>query len=388
MLCPVCLRHRWAGSAFLSAVFVVSTFRLGNAVARGVDPLVHELCNQTFDNGVAAFPVVFLVFYAPWCTHSTHLLNEVEKVAETLLGRAAMFKIDVGLWPDIGRRWNIQQTPAAVLFQMGSEKEVEEYGGPRENSSIVDWIEIKSLSSLFEVEEGNLTELLENEMGLPYFVARGGHKRKEQWSRVANANRHIGSFLFVNSSKEEEEEEELSVSLHRGFSETLYFNISSDAEDSWPSEAIVSFFRSELVSPFWVINDDNYAVYMSRAQEGMVWALFKPDKWFSQAKALKDVFYEVAHSFKRFPVVFLDTHSYRDYVRKLVGCNKLPQVVIQLGNYSNVTEDLRSFSMPLPEIVEEVTAGPIVSWLHSVIAGKVEEDADPSEDELDWELDC
>eukprot|EP00401_Gymnodinium_catenatum_P067826 CAMPEP_0117502224 /NCGR_PEP_ID=MMETSP0784-20121206/23703_1 /TAXON_ID=39447 /ORGANISM="" /LENGTH=368 /DNA_ID=CAMNT_0005297501 /DNA_START=43 /DNA_END=1149 /DNA_ORIENTATION=+ len=328
-----------------------------------------DLTSDTFDNAIYASPVVVVFLYAPWCYFSTQLGDELLHVAEALKGQAKVFRIDVTVHVDIADRYGLRASPTLLLFQGDHDDKPTEYLGARDNASICNWVIESSRSNIHEVQsEEKLADILEVLPGLPYFVARGRSAAfKANFKSLADGRRNLGTFLSMKGDKRADPV----IEVHRGFRERIELLVS----EAMGPESLELLLQEQLLPLFWAINDYNYEVYAQRATEGMLWTLFQPETYAENATSLKEVFEEAARTFRQFPFVFVDTAVYEDHVREQLGCTKFPSVVLQIGNFSDQTQDLINYKLPLEDNAEAVSAKLLVAWIQAVLAGEVTADS-------------
>ena len=89
-----------------------------------------------FDALIARSPVPVVVdFWAPWCGPCRMMAPEVEKVAQTLAGRALVTKVDTEALPELGERFLIRSIPTLMVFRDG--KAVSREAGARPAADIL-----------------------------------------------------------------------------------------------------------------------------------------------------------------------------------------------------------------------------------------------------------
>lgn len=75
---------------------------------------------QAFDALIARSPVPVVVdFWAAWCGPCRMMAPEVEKVAQTLAGKALVVKVDTEALPGLGERFQIRSIPTLMVFRGG-----------------------------------------------------------------------------------------------------------------------------------------------------------------------------------------------------------------------------------------------------------------------------
>ena len=78
-------------------------------------------------------------FYAPWCGHCKKLEPKWKAAAAKLHGKVKIGKIDSDFETAVKDRFKIEGFPTIKVFPYGekTDKNVEDYDGPRETSDIV-----------------------------------------------------------------------------------------------------------------------------------------------------------------------------------------------------------------------------------------------------------
>ncbi len=79
---------------------------------------VIELDLASFDTQIAS-GVILVDFYATWCSHCTRQAPVLEEVADRLLGRARVAKLDVDKVSAVAKRYSVTSIPTLIVFQDG-----------------------------------------------------------------------------------------------------------------------------------------------------------------------------------------------------------------------------------------------------------------------------
>jgi protein disulfide-isomerase A1 len=95
------------------------------------------LDEENFNEEVALWDRLLVMFYAPWCPHSQQLLPEWEKASE-LLGNHPMqlAKLDIEANEALGKKFKIKNLPTLKYFKDGTPTE---YRGPRGAAALAQW---------------------------------------------------------------------------------------------------------------------------------------------------------------------------------------------------------------------------------------------------------
>ena len=79
-----------------------------------------ELNEQTFDQAIAASPLVVVDFFATWCGPCKMLAPILDGIEEETPD-VAFFRVDVDQAPDLARRFGIMSIPTLIFFRDGNE---------------------------------------------------------------------------------------------------------------------------------------------------------------------------------------------------------------------------------------------------------------------------
>lgn len=100
-----------------------------------------ETTDAMFAADVLHNPLPVLVdFWAEWCMPCRALAPMIDEVADGLVGKLAVYKVDVDANQDTARRFGIQSIPTLILFQSGEPKG-QIIGRPRSKEALLDEIE-------------------------------------------------------------------------------------------------------------------------------------------------------------------------------------------------------------------------------------------------------
>jgi thioredoxin 1 len=86
--------------------------------AKAVRLPVIELDLESFDTEIAS-GVILVDFYATWCPHCARQAPVLEEVADRLLGRAGVGKLDIDKVNAVAKRYSVTAIPTLIVFQDG-----------------------------------------------------------------------------------------------------------------------------------------------------------------------------------------------------------------------------------------------------------------------------
>lgn len=101
---------------------------------------VAVLGNDNFDTFLAANPIVFVKFYAPWCGHCKSMIPAYTKLAQRMKNQengVAIGKVDATVHNELGSKYGVQGFPTLKLFING---EPIDYSGAREEDPMFNWL--------------------------------------------------------------------------------------------------------------------------------------------------------------------------------------------------------------------------------------------------------
>ncbi len=121
-ICPNCQSNSMAGSAE------------NNEVGRG--KLIH--LNADNFNTTIADGVTLVDFWAPWCRPCKMQGPILEKVAESVEGRAKIAKLNVDDAGRVAGRFGVQSIPTLILFKNGNE--IRRFVGVQNHNTLIEAI--------------------------------------------------------------------------------------------------------------------------------------------------------------------------------------------------------------------------------------------------------
>jgi protein disulfide-isomerase A1 len=162
---------------------------------------VAVLGKDNFDTFLAANPLVFVKFYAPWCGHCKSMIPAYTKLSQRMKAQengVAIAKVDATVESEIGSKYGVQGFPTLKLFMNG---EPVDYSGAREEDPMFNWLMKKTgpASSLMSTDDEanthaglNLSVLLLTQEGdettLKAFMALAANYDDVPFAHATNAD--------------------------------------------------------------------------------------------------------------------------------------------------------------------------------------------------------
>eukprot|EP00930_Biecheleria_cincta_P047314 TRINITY_DN32777_c0_g1_i1.p1 TRINITY_DN32777_c0_g1~~TRINITY_DN32777_c0_g1_i1.p1 ORF type:complete len:392 (+),score=105.41 TRINITY_DN32777_c0_g1_i1:109-1176(+) len=336
---------------------------------------VLNLDEESFPGTLKANPLMMVMFYAPWCGHSRALEPHFEQAAQALQGSVAFARVDANSEVELASAFGVGAYPTIFLLKQGG---AEEFQGRRLASNIVEWVREKVGPAVKAVaSQADLDKELAQRGVLAGFVASGSTAFQTMWTSIAEKNRALGQFFFLDPAHDGGNK----IVLHRGLDEILEL-ASSENADLAENQAL-SFLKENLLASFGQIGEENFLQYSTSGADGIVWALFagsgakqgggcEADDCVNQARANAETFHQIAVAFRKLRVVFVDVVKYKDYVKDELGVTCFPAVMLQHGKLSG-EKDTEVFRYTL-HAKDGMTFDAISSWLQQVLSGAIKHD--------------
>lgn len=116
------------------------------------------LTDKNFDDVLAHFENVLVMFYAPWCGHCKKLKPEYKAAAKILADDGSeikLAKVDATEEKELGKRFEVQGYPTLKFFISATPID---YQGPRDTAGIVKWVTKKTQPSTTPLSDSDALE--------------------------------------------------------------------------------------------------------------------------------------------------------------------------------------------------------------------------------------
>ena len=337
---------------------------LGMSAQLTTQSSVIEGSEETLKPLIESGNLVFVEFYAPWCTHCKQMAPELDKAAERLKDTAAIVKIDATQNEDFAKGHGVEGFPTLMIFHEG---QVLPYKGGRTSVDIVGTI--KKILSPFHTVLKTAKELKAYKKGKNVKLLLYTHSEDSSALKVflayAKANRDAFTYAIVNDTSLFEKREKDFIEMFKPFDNKF------SSLDDVTEESLTEWLRMEAFRLFDEIGPANYDAYVKRGLP-MVWLFV--DAMQKESKEAKEVAKRLAPEYKgKLSFVFVNGNKFaalaeqfglhdKNYPVALISNRK--QDTFRPPNSSEMTvETLRAFctdyidgkltktmrSMPRPE---------------------------------------
>lgn len=89
---------------------------VSSATVLGAEKAFTELTDKTFTNFIRSSPVVFVDFYADWCSHCKAFEPVFEEIAEHFKGKIPVGRINAPNYMDLSLSQGINSLPTIRLY--------------------------------------------------------------------------------------------------------------------------------------------------------------------------------------------------------------------------------------------------------------------------------
>jgi len=290
------------------------------------------LTDDNFDDFVKENDKVLVEFYAPWCGHCKKLEPEYKKAANALKAEGAstvLAKVDATVETRLAKEYEVRGFPTLKYFTSG---EVGEYGGGRDEKTIVSWIQKRELPAVTDIADGDALDAFAKKSTLAvvgFFEA--GSDEEKAFRGLADAKRD--SYAFgVSTSKDVAE---AAGGTFPGV--TLYTQFGVDEADrkfetdkinasAFGKEDIEKFLLAEKFPLVDEIGPDNYRDYMDRGLP-IVWIAVDTKDAAAQKAILANVKDASKANKGKLSFTYVDGVQYEGHVKNL-GITSTPGMVI------------------------------------------------------------
>ncbi|KAG5934164.1 hypothetical protein E4U53_000755 [Claviceps sorghi] len=221
---------------------------------------VYQLTEKTFDDFIAANPLVLAEFFAPWCGHCKALAPEYEKAATTLKEKdIKLVKVDCTEEAELCQKQGVEGYPTLKVFR--SVDTSSPYNGPRKAAGIVSYMIKQSLPAVSSLTKSTLEAFkTADKIVVVAYIAADDKASNETFAAVADKLRDVYLFGGVNDAAVAEAEgvKFPSIVLYKSFDEGK-----NTFTDKFDAEAIEKFAKTAATPIVGEVGPETYADYMS-----------------------------------------------------------------------------------------------------------------------------
>ncbi|KAG5649024.1 hypothetical protein DXG03_000373 [Asterophora parasitica] len=322
---------------------------------------VLKLTSATFEESVAAHPLLLVEFFAPWCGHCKALAPHYEEAATTLKEKnIQLASVDCVDEADLCQSKEVQGYPTLKVYKNGKPTD---YAGPRKADGIISYMVKQSLPAVSEVTAANHEEFQgADKLVVVAYVPSSTAEPSPEFS--ATAEKHRDEYLFGLTTDEAAIKaagvEAPAIVVYRNYDEPksvypypVVGATTKDLED-WLSELAIPIIDE--------VSGENYATY---AQSTKPLAYLFLDPTADGKDAAIEAIKPVAAKYKsKLNFVWIDAIKFGDHAKALnLPEAKWPAFVVQ-----NLESQLK---YPFDQ-TKEVTPGAADEYLADYFAGKIE----------------
>ena len=297
--------------------------------------------------------LVFVEFYAPWCTHCKQLAPELDKAAERLKDDAKIVKIDATENEEFAKSHGVQGFPTLLIFHEGN---VIPYKGGRSYTDIVSTIKkmlspchtiLKTAKELKAYKKGKNVKLL-------LYIHGEQTPAQEVFLAYAKANRDQFTYAIVSDTSLFKARDKDFIEMYKPFDNKF------SALDDVTAESFREWLRQESFRLFDEIAVANYDSYVKRGFP-MVWLFV--DAMQKESKEAKEVAKRLAPEYKgKLSFVFLDGNKFSGLAEQF-GLHEKKYPVFLISNQKQDT-----FRLPADE---EITVDRVRRLCDEFLEGKL-----------------
>jgi len=274
------------------------------------DSDVLVLTTKNFKETIEKESTLLVEFYAPWCGHCRALAPEYEKAATELKDIVKLAKVDCTTENEVCKENDVQGFPTLKVFKNGKPKE---FGGKREASSIISYMERQVKPAVTEVTADGFEEFKKSDKVVVVgFFGDATSEAYKTFSSVADELRDdmsFGASVDADLAKANDATAP-AIILYRSFDEPMAM-YKGDATDA---AALSAFIKAERVPLIDDIGPENYGTYV---ESGLPLA-FIFSKFDDTKAPLGKIFEPVAKEFKgKINFCFIDADQFGAHAENL-----------------------------------------------------------------------